>query len=440
MKTINLQSSMGFRLSVVMIIVLLLLIPIGMVRSLIREREMRRDEVVSEVSEKWGGQQQVTGPILTIPFYSTYHDLKGAAHKERQLLHVLPDYLKIESRQNTEVRYRGIYEVVVYSTDLKFKGKFPQLDTLEFNIPAEDILWDETYMTLGISEVKGIRERIQLKWNDQEYAALQGSEDQDIAASGIHFKVDYENQEMNNGFSFGLKLQGSDMLSFVPLGRETIIHVHSDWPHPSFFGQFLPDSRNITEEGYDAAWRVLDYNLNYPRYWVDQKYDLSNSGLGVACHVPVDEYQQTMRTSKYAFMFICLTFVAFIMIELLGKQQLHPIQYLLVGLGLVLFYSILLALTEHVRFGLAYAFAALSMILLISLYMRNAYSHKLFSGITAGVLTTLYGYLYIVLLIQDYALLIGNIGLFIILALVMFLTRKMDWFRISKAEKVNDHS
>lgn len=430
MKAINMQSSVGFRFFVITIIMFILLIPVSMVRSLIKEREVRRNQVVWEVNEKWGGEQKLTGPILTIPFLTTCHDSKGEVQQRRQLLHILPDRLEIHAEQKAEMRYRGIYEVVVYSIDLKFDGQFPELDSLELPISRNDMIWDEAYLNMGISEVQGIRERIQMNWDGKVYHALQGTEDQDLVSSGIHFKLADLTQKTSAEFVFQIKLQGSDQISFAPLGKETDIQIHSNWQHPSFIGQFLPDSRTITDHGYDASWHVLDYNLDFPRYWVDKKHDIANSTLGVTCHVPVDEYQQTMRTTKYAFLFICLTFVAFIMIELLGRQKLHPIQYLLVGLGLVLFYSILLALTEHVRFGIAYAIAATALIVLFYSYLRSAFSQKRFSLITTIVISSLYGYLYIVLLIQDYALLVGNIGLFIILSMIMFLTRKMDWYRV----------
>ena len=214
--------------------------------------------------------------------------------------------------------------------------------------------------------------------------------------------------------------------------------MKSKWNNPSFIGKFLPSSREVTASGFNAKWSVNNFNRNYPQEWYNDKYDLYSSSFGVKLLIPVDEYQKTMRTSKYGIMIILLTFISFFMIEIFNKKVLHPIQYLLIGLALLIFYSILLSLSEYILFQYSYLIAALLVVGLISLYTSSIYVNKKL-GITIGAfLIVFYGFMYIILQMQDYSLLLGNIALFIILAVIMFLTRKINWYEVLSSKKDNE--
>ncbi|HKL14294.1 MAG TPA: cell envelope integrity protein CreD, partial [Balneolaceae bacterium] len=231
-------------------------------------------------------------------------------------------------------------------------------------------------------------------------------------------------------FAFELVLNGSTGLLFSPVGEETSVQLESDWTNPSFAGSFLPAVREVNDDGFQSEWKVLHLNRNFPQQWNGANKEVASTTFGVDLLLPVDEYQKTMRTAKYAIMFIALTFLTFFMIELLSGSVIHPVQYLLTGFALLIFYTLLLSISEYIAFGLAYLIAAAAIISLITVYSFSVLPDKRKTGIVFGVLTLLYGYLYILLQLQDYALLMGSIGLFTVLASVMYLTRQIDWFEI----------
>jgi inner membrane protein len=292
-------------------------------------------------------------------------------------------------------------------------------------------------LEIGISDLKGIKNAVDFSWNGEHFMANPGVLNQGVINSGIHIKMNLDKSVQKFEFSTKLNINGSKTLNFVPVGKESSFNLISTWSDPSFTGSFLPEERTVSEDGFSAKWKIFNLNRNFPQEWTNTRYNIYNSAFGVELLMPVDEYQKTMRTSKYALMFILLTFTTFFMIEIMNKRAIHPIQYLLIGVGLIIFYSLLLALSEHMRFAVAYIISSFAMIALITLYTKAILKTKIITLIICGVLILLYAYLYIVLQLQDYALLIGNLGLFIILGIVMFITRKLDWFSIlsSKNEK-----
>jgi len=234
-------------------------------------------------------------------------------------------------------------------------------------------------------------------------------------------------------FRIRLDLNGSAGLLFSPVGKETIAELKSDWTNPSFMGDFLPEERSVDGAGFSAKWKVLHLNRNFPQAWTGSQNLVGQTLFGVNLLLAVDEYQKTMRTAKYAIMFIALTFLTFFMIELLSRHTIHPIQYLLIGFALLVFYTLLLSISEYLIFAQAYWIASIAIIAMITLYARSVLANNLQTLVISGVLMLLYGYLFIILQLQDYALLMGSIGLFAVLAIVMYLTRKIDWFGIMDA-------
>ena len=424
----NLKNSLGLRLLIIGGLSIILLIPSFMIQEIISERESRRDSVIGEISEKWGQEQTIVGPVLTIP-YRFYLAGRDDPDPIKRYAHFLPEKLNVNGSIAPELRYRGIYEAVLYNSRLSVSGNFSPLTPGSLGIPLQDYMFDEAFVSVGISDMTGIKESIEVIWNEELYMAEPGIETTDVVSSGVTISPGIE-AEQAYSFAFELVLNGSTGLLFSPVGEETSVQLESDWTNPSFAGSFLPAVREVNDDGFQSEWKVLHLNRNFPQQWNGANKEVGSTTFGVDLLLPVDEYQKTMRTAKYAIMFIALTFLTFFMIELLSGSVIHPVQYLLTGFALLIFYTLLLSISEYIAFGLAYLIAAAAIISLITVYSFSVLPDKRKTGIVFGVLTLLYGYLYILLQLQDYALLMGSIGLFTVLASVMYLTRQIDWFEI----------
>ncbi len=421
--------SITFKFILVGIISLLLLIPAAWVKNLIQEREQRGKEVFNEISSIWGFEQNITGPWLTVPyvtFANNGSETVAVVHKT----HFLPKELNVDVVLKPEIRYRGIYKVVVYSASVKINGTFdpPEFPISEIN-PA-DIMWQKATLTMGITDMRGIRNSVTLDWNGTSPEIVPGTTDNDLASSGFYCGVPVSAGGTGPCiFSTILDLNGTKSFNVYPLGKQTRVTMKSDWPDPGFIGAFLPVERQVDNDGFNARWLITHLNRNFPQSWTGDRYNITASRFGVEMINPVDHYQQSYRSVKYAMMFIGLTFLLFILLEILNKKRLHPIQYVLTGIGLVIFYSLLVSLSERLGFSIAYLISSASVILLISYYIWASLGKLKFSLFTGAVLSALYIFLYVVLRMQDFALLLGSVGLFIVLAVFMILTRKINWYR-----------
>ncbi|WP_020401791.1 cell envelope integrity protein CreD [Gracilimonas tropica] len=424
----KLKNSLGLRLTIIAVLTLVLLIPSLLIQNLIYERENRRNSVAREISQKWGQEQTVIGPVLSIPYTHSFTS-EGQTQQTIRYAHFLPENLNVKGSIAPEVRYRGIYKAIVYNSVLSFSGNFPALDFDNLNVSEDELIMEDAFISVGISDMTGIKDFITVQWDDKTFQANPGITSNDIVASGISIAPDFD-PNSEHSFQFDLNLNGSSSLKFAPVGKETILKLESTWDTPSFTGTFLPTEREVSESGFTASWEVLHLNRNFPQQWQGPNTEVSNASFGAELLLGVDEYQKTMRTAKYAIMFISLTFLTFFMIELLGKKRIHPVQYLLIGFALLVFYTLLLSISEYIVFKFAYLIAAAAIIGLISVYSFRVVGDALKTGIVSGILILLYGYLYILLQLQDYALLMGSIGLFVVLALVMYLTRHVDWFEV----------
>lgn len=411
------------------VLILLMLIPVGMIKSLISERENNREDVQDEIAAKWGGKQNMRGPILVLPCKRKV--VIGEKPYYYYNAYFMPEELKIEGVLNPEERSRGTYEILCYQAKLHINGKFKFPDYSQLNIPADEIEWDKAYFLINISNMQGLKNRIDFKVNNEAQKTL-GSITEDPAL-GYGLKIDYplntttDKEEYN--FDFDVTLNGTDGLTFDPIGKQMGVHLKSAWKSVTFVGEFLPNQRNLHSDGFDAEWNIFDYNYSYPQMWLNTSSELGGSPLGLDLLLPVDHYQKTMRSAKYAIMFIALTFLVFFMVELLSKKRIHPIQYLLVSFALVLFYSLLLALSEHLSFGLSYLISAIAIVLLITAYSKSIFKNLKQTIFMGSFLTGLYLFLYVVIQLEDMALLLGSIGLFIALAVVMYVSRKVNWYK-----------
>ena len=429
-------NSITIKLLIIGFIILMLLIPAQMIKNLIAERESLRQSVEEEIFSKWGNSQTLAGPILSIPYYwYSKDDEKTIRHLS--VIHFLPDELVITGKVGTEVRYRGIYETIVYQASLNIRGTIPSPDFSAWKIEDKDILRDEAFLSLGIPDMRGIKPGAEFLINDMQAQIKPGLQNLGMLQSGIHMDFPLEEESPSTGYPFGIKLNlnGSGSLNFIPAGKTTRISLSSEWSDPSFIGAFLPENRNITEKGFSAEWKILDLNRNYPQQWKDNDYGFEGSEFGVYFLLPVDQYQKTYRAVKYAIMFLSLTFLVFLFAEILGGIRIHPIQYLLVGIALLIFYVLLLSLSEQINLNVAYFCSSAAIIIMISLYARALFKRWKHTLIMALCLVILYTFLFTVLQLQDYALLLGSIGLFLAMGITMYLSRNINWYSSSLKKK-----
>ncbi|MBS4044028.1 MAG: cell envelope integrity protein CreD [Chitinophagaceae bacterium] len=441
----TLKNNIYFKVGTIIIIALLLLIPTSMIESLIFERETTQREAISEVSSKWGEEQTISGPFISIPYtkYIKEFSKKDSAEKlvaVKDFIHILPNELSINGNINPEARNRGIYEIVVYNSKVKIAGKFTKFNLSEFDIPKENIHFDKAFLTVGISDLRGIEEQINLTWNEKTFSFNPGVTTTDIVKSGINAPVVISSTDSNMySFSLDVNLKGSQLLYFTPVGKVTDINMNSSWKNPSFNGAFLPDTRTVSDSGFKANWNVLHLNRNYPQAWIGSSYSIQESSFGINLLLPVDNYQKSYRSIRYAILFIAFTFLVFFFIEILNKVFIHPIQYILVGIALIVFYSLLLSISEHLKFNVAFILSAIATLLLIAGYVKAILKSTKLTMLLSGILLVLYTFIFIIIQLQDFALLIGSIGIFLILGLVMYYSRKIDWYNLNLDNKKDNH-
>lgn len=424
------RSKILIKSMMIAVLVLLLLIPTHYVQRLIEEREARQREAIAEVSSKWAGGQNIAGPIVALPYLQTTADTTNKAITTKHTAYFLPDDLSIDAKVVPQERSRGIYKVVLYTSQITISGSFNSLPIEKLKIPADKILWNEAYIKLNIADVKGLNEELKLTWNDSLLTLVpQGFSGM---AEGMTAPIALDQYGVLKKFSFNatLDLNGSEKLQFTPLGKTTTVRLNAGWPHPSFTGNTLPQTSDITDTGFAASWKSLAHKRPFAQYWTDEAFNearLSEAAFGVDLFIPVNGYQKTMRSVKYAVLCIVLTFAAFFLIETANKKQVHPFQYGLIGLALVLFYMLLLSFSEYIGFNTAYGIAAAATIGLIGWFVKGVLASGKLSGILSVLLLLVYVYVFTILQLQDFALLLGSIGLFISLAAIMYFSKKLSW-------------
>jgi inner membrane protein len=432
----RMRDSALFRVLGTSFLVLLLQIPVGIIAHTIDERRMTKDAAAADVTRTWGGSQELVGPILTVPSIERW--LEGDKPRQRTVVrHFLPRVLSVRGRADTEVRRRGIFDVPLFAAQLRIEGSFVLPEPGQFAARAEDIQWQRASLSIGVADPKAIRACSPLSWGDRRAPFEPGPGDVGGLGSGLHVLLaDPGRLGAVVPFSFDLTLGGSGRLAVVPAGDETVVALGSRWPDPSFDGAWLPVERRVGAQGFEATWRVLNLGRNFPSSWIGKEVDrgtLSASAFGVTLLSPVDTYRTNDRAVKYQLLFLGLTFLGFTLFELLAGLRVHPFQYLLVGLSLCLFYLLLLSLSEQIGFLLAYAIAAELVVALFTIYVRFVLGSWTRAIGLGAFLWVLYGFLYVLLQIQDYALLAGSLGLFVVLAAVMWFTRNVDWYRAGAA-------
>lgn len=419
------KESVSIRLLVIAVIGGLLLLASYPIQNLIQERKSRKEEVVEEIGEKWGDDQEIVGPFVSIPV----RDTSGATDDVRYV-HIMPENLDVKGDVRHERRYRGIYEAVVYEGDLSLSGTFSSLNVEGVGIrDRETVIWEDAYVGVGIRDKSALRGLIEATWNGEQYEAKPGLPSDGVYEPGIHIEPDLQKGETYT-FDVKLTLGGQSSLTFVPIGKTTNVSVSSNWPTPSFSGEFLPVQREVTKDGFTAQWKVSNLNRGFPQKWEGENYDLMDYGFGVELFIPVDNYHKNMRAVKYAIMFIILAFASFFLIDILSSTPIHPVRYLLVGASLLSFYTLLLSLSEYLGFEYSYLLSSLSAISLITTYASSFLPSRRSVLYIFLILFGKYLYLYVLIQLQHGALLVGSVGLFVVLAAFMYATRNVDWFEV----------
>jgi inner membrane protein len=418
------------RLFIAGVLCLFLLIPVALVQGLIEERQIRRNEAVDEVTGKWGGDQTLVGPVLSVPLRWMVSTEKGKTVYESGYVHCLPDSLEVSTELVPSVRYRGIYRVVLYSARLSLRARFALSEIAGHAGRDRELFWDAAFVTLGVSDLKGIKDIKEARWNGKTIPPDPGVRTDEVIRTGITMPPGSIEGTGQAELQLTGELNGSEQIQIVPAGKVTEFHAASAWADPSFVGSFLPTRRNISGKDFTADWRVLHLNRSFPQYWTGGRTDLASTAFGVRLMVPIDEYQKNSRAAKYAILFIALIFLAFGITDVLARIAFHPIHYLLVTLALILFYVLLLSFSEQVGFNWAYLIASSAIIGLVLVYLFGTTRRAGLTATLGGLLAGQYLFLFVLMQLEDYALLVGSLGLFVMLALVMYLTRKIDWFAI----------
>jgi inner membrane protein len=448
-----LGDSVIFKLGIIGFLTLLLLIPSAWIQSLIVERQNRQQEVIKEIADKWSGSQLVQGPVMVLP-YKTMIQQKDNAGKliyEEVLtnIYILPEVLNITSTANPKELKRGIFDAVVYDAKIKVRGKFSMLELKKSGINPDKILWNKVKVDIGLSDLKGLKNNPIITLADQKHSVEPDFTDLKLFSNNLVIIPDLST-DRNTAltFSFDLDLRGSTALNFLHLGKSTVVKVEGNWSNPSFTGRYLPENRTITDTTFAAVWNLPFFNRSYPQQWIAENTTFNtdiqdakdtiepvvSSGnnttdpyFGVNFILPIDQYQKTMRSTKYSVLVILLTFISLFFTELLQKKKVHLLQYILIGVAMIIYYTLLLAFSERVGFNWAYLIASVSTVTLISVFIATLLNNKTPALIFGSILSTFYCFIFVIIQLQDLALIFGSIGLFITVAILMYLSTKIDW-------------
>lgn len=411
---------------------LLLLIPLQMIKEVIRERAQYADEARIEIGKLWSTSQIITGPVLNVPGKKIVSE-KGDF--VTTTMHILPEKLTVAGNISPEKRHRGIYEAVVYDSEIKMTGNF----SIKGYESLDDFIydWDDAYITLGVSDNKGIRDNVTLDIDGNVIEAEPGTPDSDVFDKGITLPLRQKyviNDNFKGSFTIKMGLRGSECLSFSPVGKTTEVAISSGWNAPSFQGTFLPVDSKVTQDGFKAKWVVTHLNRNFPQAWTGAKYKPETAAFGVNLMLEIDHYKKAERSAKYGLLFILFTFFVLILVEFRSSEKIQVFYYLLVAFALILFFSLLSALSEQIGFNAAYLVSSASVIGLLSLFFRSLLKKGWVVLLISGLLTVLYLFIFILLAMKDYAYLGGNIGLFILLAILMLYSSRYKLFSENRAE------
>jgi len=446
------QRTLLWKIALIGIVALLLQIPVEMIRSLVAERKQARDGVIAEIARGSSEAQRIVGPVLYVPWTrrsaeaTTTTDEGGHSRTvrrekiERGHVALLPATLSVEGNIDLQQKHRGIYTAQVYTLNATLRGSFALPPDLGMPEGPGTLVWGRALLVLGIQDTRGIRESVKLEWDSGQPTLYPGGVDAAGAPNGIHADLGFLPANKNpvaREFRITLSLLGTERLDIVPVGAATTVTLASAWPHPSFTGRILPDAgTKVSSEGFAAQWHTSHFATNlaqlHQRCVQSRQCDAFNQhSLTVSFVQPVDLYQTVERSVKYGFLFIGLTFAAFFLFEVLKRLAIHPVQYALVGLALAIFFLLLISLSEHLGFAAAYAIASASCVVLNGYYVSHVLKSWRRGTLFGLALSALYGLLYVLLRLEDHALLMGSLLVFACIASAMIATRRIDWYSLA---------
>lgn len=445
------RESVMIKLLSIGVLILILMIPSLWIQNLISERQMRADDVKSEVAGKWASNQTLTGPILMIPYKEIETVKEWTAGVEHSRLvettrkaYFLAEELTFQAEVSPEVLHRGIFDVAVYDSKVKINARFDDVNFKKWNIPDNQVQWGDAALLMGVTDMQGIHEIPKVRSGETSFQ----SESAAGIGLNIGYKTDYNNTtpytdatgfivpfnwtsrtDIVKDFAIELDLKGSSQLFFTPAGKTTSASISGNWPSPSFDGDMLPITREVSKKGFSATWKILSFNRPIADQWRDFEQSLGGTGFGVRLYIAADQYQQSMRTAKYNALIILLAFMALFLVEITQKVRIHPFQYILVGVALTVYYTLLLSFSEHVGYNIAYVISSIATIGLLALYSTTFLQSKLLVGMFSAVMAFFYGFIFVIIQAEDFSLLIGSIGLFAVIAVVMYFSRNIRWYK-----------
>lgn len=430
LKQLTLSNSALSTLFLIGILLLVLQYPLGKLDDLIRERQQSFDSVAADMAEKWGGAQAIAGPFLIVPYLKKlpsplHQGIMLPAETVREQAVFLPAELKLNAVAQPDVRYRGLYQIPLYQATLALQATFAVPDLAALQLTPEQMLWQEARVVMHVSDIKALSGAVEGRWNRQPLDVQPGTT---TDSSGFHFPVQLDGtapQTLQLQFS----VNGSNQLSLTPSGKLSALDISGQWPAPNFQGEWLPTARTISTAGFAAHWDIPFLAKGLPLQWAGAQADLrldNTRWVGVKLQPEMDAYRKNQRSTKYQLLFLLMIFGFFWLFQWLTGIAVHPLQYLLTGAALCVFYLLLLSLSEHIGFVAAYVLASAAVVVQIGLYARSVLQSWQRAGGMALMLAGLLGYLGSLLQEQDYALLYGSAGIFVALSLVMYLTRRMQ--------------
>ena len=440
------KESIMLKLVSIGLLSLILLIPASWVMSLMDERQSRATEVIAEISSKWSGPQTLAGPLLRVPYTRVVKNKRWEDGKpieevfeSTEFAYFLPDELVISGDLSPHVRHRGIFDAIVYDSRISVRAKFPDLDFARWNIEDGRVHWAKAELLTGISDLRGISENPVIRLSSVN---LSSEPINDIGVnvnnvhdgsneSGIVTKLPWtQRPDSALSVTLDLQLKGSERLYVVPAGKTTDVTLAGSWSSPSFEGALLPvQAPDITAERFSAEWKVLSFNRPFAQQWINEEQNLVGSSFGVRLDLPADQYQKSIRTAKYGILIIILAFTALFLVEITSRVRIHPFQYILVGVALIIYYSLLLSISEHLGYNAAYAISSVATVILVALYASTFLPGKSMVGLFTGLMVAFYGFIFVIVQAQDYSLLIGSMGLFAIIAVIMYFSRRIAWYK-----------
>lgn len=421
------------------LLTLFLLIPLNLVQNLISERSERKNDVVTEVTNTWGTDIHFYGPILKVPYKieseTTIIDSntkKTSIQKSTSIdyAYFFPDELqnKTKIEKVSDIK-RSLYNPIVFKANMSFNGNFKDLDFEKNGIKKENVIWNKATIIIKTTNLKSIKSDLKVKINDTNYSMEAKSDEGDALFGTLETNI-FSIENVNKiDFNFNMKYNGSNSVQFIPIGKTTTTSLDANWDSPSFIGNFAANdtTKSITKEAFHADWKILHINRPFAQQHIGRIPSIDNYSYGVKLIETVDQYQQNERASKYGFLVIGLTFLIFFLIQTISKIGIHVFQYTMIGLALIMFYTLLISITEHSSFTIAYIIAAISVVIMQVMYSISILKSRKFPLFIGTALSILYSFIFVIIQLENYALLVGSIGLFLILGSVMYFSRKIDW-------------